>query len=130
MAKGDYTKFGGPLAQGVLDLVFAFLGSLYDPSAREKGAALGGSGRETAAPKSPRSPLEVPSKWGQAEKTHPQNDSKFRMVFGWQNAPKSLPQTIPEPPQDFQYLPKPLKALQSLKEQEQIESERKNTRHL
>ena len=35
-------KFAGPLAQGVLDLVFAFLGSLYDPSAREKDAALGG----------------------------------------------------------------------------------------
>ena len=38
----QYLKFAGPLAQGVLDLVFAFLGSLYDPSAREKGGALGG----------------------------------------------------------------------------------------
>ena len=46
-------KFARPLAHGVLDLVFASLGSLYDPSAREKGAALGGSGEETSASKSP-----------------------------------------------------------------------------
>ena len=40
-------KFAGPLAQ--VDLVFAFLGSLYDLSAREKGAALGGSAEEIPA---------------------------------------------------------------------------------
>ena len=37
---------------------------------------------------------------------------------------------VPNHPKDFQYLQKPHKALQSLKEQEQMASERKNTRLL
>ena len=58
------------------------------PSARERGAALGGSGRETRAPKSPRSPLEVPLKsprsplevplkWDQVAETHPKILTEF-----------------------------------------------------
>ena len=54
-----HSKFAGPLAQGVLDLVFAFLGSLYDPSAREKAPPWGGSAEEIPALKSRRSRAEV-----------------------------------------------------------------------
>ena len=42
----DYVYMQIPLAHGVLDLVLVILRPLYDPSAREMGAAQGDSGTE------------------------------------------------------------------------------------
>ena len=84
------TKFAGPLAQGVLDLVFAFLavviGFLRARRGRRLGGVRGGNSRAKVAPSTRRS--------GSA----PKNDLKKRIkkcnAFGPQNVAKSIPKSL------------------------------------
>ena len=76
----------------MLDLVFAMLaiGRLEDLSARDKGAALGGSAAPGPAPKSRRSPAEVRAAFRNPTKEHAKVMPEFGTAFERQNAPKSL----------------------------------------
>ena len=70
--------------------MFAFLGSLYDPSAREKAPHWGGSAEEIPASKSRRSRAAA----DQTLKMRPKNGIEFRTAFGPQNVAKSIPKSL------------------------------------
>ena len=77
--------------------VLRSLRSLLDSSVREEGAARGGSVGETAAPKSRRSPAEVPPLTRRSASA-PKNDFQKRInkcnAFGPQNVAKSIPNSL------------------------------------
>ena len=83
-------QFAGPLAQGVLDLVFAFLGR-YSIPPRAKRRRPGG---DPPRKYSRRSPAEVAPLWARALKNRPKNGIEFRTAFGPQSVAKSTPKTL------------------------------------